>query len=470
MKTHLDVYRRFKSLEPALQALRGASPGVGGALALGGFTIPALPLSVVYAPPADAEGSSCVRYGSQDLLGAELSLEVTAACPGASPPAPASAQRLCDARALRAELIALQQRLALQERPAMGPDGQDGVGEAARSGGAGAAAGALAAGLEALEREPPVGVVRRDGTGVAIRVGGQEDVCVGSADGGSGAGDVIHFLQDAKFAWLAVDGRLLMTLLGGAPAALSVARLKRRADRPKPGRLSAAMILNLLALDPFVAGGVAAALPAGRFRPVGARAGFTVEYGRGEARAAECALGDEDAGLRPAAVCEAPLQDCGASGLEAVVGGGAGGLKAALSLRRLSHAGQPEAQAVEWELHSDRNRRFAVELWLDRVFGTVAFRQAQVCDRPRFEGVARRPEGDPWPGQWVALSAEGRSYCTVAGRGGRFAFFSASLPAGKASLEVGDEPGRTVFVGAPPEAAGGQGAGLSRTEPVEGGV
>src|SRR5690348_4115114 len=93
-------------------------------------------------------------------------------------------------------------------------------------------------------------------------------------------------------------------------------------------------------------------------------------------------------------------------------------------------------------------RRFVVEIWRDRIFGTFAFRQEPVANSPRIQGVAKDSNGKPLPNQRIKLTIGGKAYSTMSDQTGHFAFFARNIPAGSASLLVANQPAQTVSIAA----------------------
>jgi hypothetical protein len=93
---------------------------------------------------------------------------------------------------------------------------------------------------------------------------------------GPGQGDVIGYLGNARFTWVMKDGVISQSLfdferIGHVTVSQLGAELAALVANPayvSPSGLDAASIRTLLALDPFVAGGPNAPLPADRFVPV----------------------------------------------------------------------------------------------------------------------------------------------------------------------------------------------------------
>jgi hypothetical protein len=141
-------------------------------------------------------------------------------------------------------------------------------------------------------------------------------------------------------------------------------------------------------------------------------------------------------------------QDFNAGWLAQLFGEGGTGLKTTVTITEAAGTTTTSTQSINWELHSGISERFVVEVWRDRLFGTFAFRQEPVSSSARLQGIAKGPDGKPLVKQSVKLTAGGKTYVTVTDQAGRYAFFARDIPAGQASLSIGNLPPNAVLVAA----------------------
>jgi hypothetical protein len=397
----------------------------------GAFTIPALPLAIVYAPPADATGLSKASYEVAESIGTTSSFQLSNDVSSSQPWLP---QNLSDLKDMQTGLNILSSLLSKSQNPVA-----QGLGEAL---------GAIASGIGTISGSATTGTVSVDGSSITITESKTQTIYAETKNGGPGVGDAIIYLHDAKFAWLMADGQLRIALMGGVYASLPASYLRAHANEPQGTGLPPDVVQQLLAMDPFVAGGNMVQLPSDRFEEIDSQVQGPFEYGGGQTLAGAHTQTFTTTETRSRTDYTTHIQDFNPGWLAQLFGAQASTLKTTVSVTQAAGTTHSETQSINWELHSGPNERFVVELWRDRVFGTYAFRQEPVSGSPRFKGIAKAANGLPLQKQPVKLTTRGRTYSTITDKAGHFAFFARDIPAGKASLVIGNQAAQTISIAA----------------------
>jgi hypothetical protein len=89
--------------------------------------------------------------------------------------------------------------------------------------------GTIASGIGTISGTDTTGTVSGDGGSITLTQTNSQTILAETKNGGPGAGDTIHYLRDAKFAWLVADGRLKIALLGGISSSFPASHLKAHA-------------------------------------------------------------------------------------------------------------------------------------------------------------------------------------------------------------------------------------------------
>ncbi len=155
--------------------------------------------------------------------------------------------------------------------------------------------GTIASGIGTISGSDTTGTVSVDGSSITVTQTNSQTIMAETKNGGPGAGDSIHYLRDAKFAWLVADGRLRIALLGGIYSSFPASFLKAHASDSNATGLPPDVVQQLLAMDPFVNGGGMVPLPSDRFEDID-----TEVQGR---------LHDSYPGLSAGMACEAIRRD-----------------------------------------------------------------------------------------------------------------------------------------------------------------
>ena len=395
----------------------------------GAFTIPALPLSIIYAPPADAAGLSKVIYQVTESVGTTSSFQFSNDTSSSHPSLPTQLSTL---QGLQSVLKGLSDLSKVQKDPALKKVGK--------------VFGEIASGIGTISGSTTTGIVSVDGSSIAITEDNSQTIIAEAKNGGPGVGDSIHYLRDAKFVWLMAGGKLRIGLLGGFYVTNPASYLLAHATDPHATDLPPDVVQQLLAMDPFVTGGSMVPLPPDRFEDINFQVNGPFDYAGGQTRFGAHSQTFTTTETHSRTNYTTHSHDFNPGWLAKLFGAEAGGLKTTVSVTQAAGTTHSETQSINWELHSGTNERFVVEVWRDRVFGTYAFRQQPVSISPRFQGIARGAKGLPLQEQPVKLATKGRTYSTITDQSGHFAFFARNIPAGNASLVIANQAPKTVRI------------------------
>lgn len=399
-----------KSFQDNLRIQRPAG-ALGGAV--GAFTIPVLPVAIVYAPPVDSGGQSTATYTQGQTVGTTLKWSWGT---DSSSDAPAPDTAYSDASTFTSLLGLLGQ--ALSKVPA--------------TSGLGAAIGAITDQIGQISTTEVTGISDLTELQMTVSQTTSEALSTSTSAGGPGVGDVVHCYRDLRMAWVYYAGRLRLYPLGYHEAAFPAVALQK--DLATIG-LSAQDAQNLLALDPFVGGSSQATLPADRFQ-------FDrfLDYGYGVTAALKESTTRDTTSLTTEKSYTTTTNEWQPGPILKFLGFGS---KDQTTISASNAVGSDVSSTVSMEgsLVAGPNDYFSIAIWYDTLFGTFAFQQLTPTSAPRFQGTGAQPLAD------VKLVAGDRVFWTVADKSGSFQFRNPALPAGPASLTIANGTPRTVTIG-----------------------
>jgi hypothetical protein len=381
-------------------SLRIQRPAGAPAGALGAFTIPVLPVTVVYAPPADSLGASTATYTTAHTLGTSVDLgfgnEQSSTVPVQATGFEGELQGFTGALNAEAALL-----------------------KVAGAGSVATVFTAVAGQLGQVTSTHQHGI--SDGFEVTFTViqSTTDTAGTNAAGGGPGEGDVLHFFKNVQMAWSYFDGDLRLCPLSWTNVFVTARGLR---ESPADTDLTEADAAALLALDPFVQDAAAAVLPSDRFTLVD-----RMEYGHGAtiAKKLDFTRETKQQTTHKEVTTDTTTWDPGPI-LKAL---GLGGTTTT-SLTLTNATGQDVSDTVTAtaNLASGADDYFVVNIWYDDLFGTFAFQPVQPAAEPRLAGT------DAKPGQEVVLEAGGLRFRTVAGQDGSYQFRAPGIPAGQVTL------------------------------------
>lgn len=395
--------------------LKLVRPPVIGA---GAFTVPALPVALVYEPPQGQLKKNSARYIKIRSEGTTVRLSFSSEDSTTRP----TDSEFADIQTVKSAL-------------GLAATGLEKVNK-------GVAAGLklLASGLGEASASLTTGTsVTRDST-LAVRntvAGGFTT----AAREGPGAGDVLIYLRNARLVWLAQNSRVRLVFIGAeGQVSATVKDLKGElAGLPLPTSRSArfgldrATIAALLATDPFVSGGPKATLAAERFRYV-----ETFELHGNLAFDYEFDFAVEKTDLAGQTSFTVRSEDL-RKGFLSFIGIGVSETKSTKTVTKYGSSTETQAGEeirVSGHFETQGGEDFAVTAFYDRAFGTLAFAPVSLGPE-QVEGVVTGINGKPVPRQPVTLVTGGRKVTTNTDALGRYSFRSAVIGKGPATLIAG---------------------------------
>lgn len=382
---------------------------------LGAFTIPVIPVAIVYAPPKDSLGRSVATYGVGNTVGTVVSYDFSS---GSSETVPKMDQTFTTFTEFKSALDVASQVLSL-------------------AGGEGSSKGlsVISSELGTASQTEQTDIVSGGGTSLTVTTSSTQTLSTNAQGGGPGAGDTIIFYKNVGVAWLYNNGHLRLCPIGHTFVAVTAAALKS-----DPHGLSSEDQQHLLSLDPFVAGGPQASLDPNRFTVPDGGLEVNVEYGGGDSIDQKYVKtrDTKTTTTNKTSTIDTSSWDPGAF----VKLLGIGGKKMQLTTTETNATADEVSSTVTLEanLFSGPNDYFVVTLWYDELFGTWAFQQGQATSSPIVSGTGAKPN------EVIRLVAGSRAYVTVADRKGHYQFRAASIPEGAARLTVGNQNATTVTI------------------------
>ncbi|MBL8241868.1 MAG: hypothetical protein JNM66_30870 [Bryobacterales bacterium] len=383
--------------------------------AAGAFEMPAFPIAIIYAPPVDEGRRNASKWTVTKSTGNTTSFSIGKETGTTKPVTPDFDNVNLLATEMKATAKALE---LLNKTKSFGGDKTvAGVIE-----GLTAIAGAL--GTASATETDSVSTVTE--TSMTLSISREQTISTTAASGGPGRGDLIYYLKNAKLAWFATSvGRVKVTVFGhDGLGVTSVGFLKDGGETD----LDAATVEEFLKLDPFVAGGPGAALPAERYVYLD-----TIDLNGGEITQTESySITRTDAKRTVRTNSRVQKNTKGLLGFL-----GLGVTDDTTTETKLTHSSAVQnevSQAISntVSLAAQPAERYSVEVYCDVVFGTFAYRAVPSGGTPSLTGTVAGGAG-----KLVTLMSNGRKFTTRADGEGRYAFHAAAIRPGRAELIVG---------------------------------
>jgi hypothetical protein len=383
----------------------------------GAFTIPIIPVGIIYAPPVDSLGKSFATYGVSDTVGTTVSYDFST---DSSKTVPHLDTAFTDFNGFKNALDVVGTVLGL--------DGD----MAAKNGLA-----AISSAIGTATQTEQTGTVEGNGSALTVTESSLETVITNTKGGGPGVGDAIVFYKDMRVAWAYSNGQLRLCPLGQTKMAVTAQVLQTKLATVG---ISSADQQYLLSLDPFVAGGPYATPPSGRFTvPDEGEVHLNYGGGIGVDQKYSITKDTKTTATNKTYTTETSNWDPG-SFLKLL---GIGGDKTQVTTTETNAVASDVSTTatIEANLFAGPDDYFVVTLWYDQLFGTWAFQQGEAGSAQVFSGTGTKP------GDVVRLKVGNSTYVTVANEKGAYAFTAKSIPHGAASLTVGSQPATTVNIG-----------------------
>ena len=397
----------------------------------GAFTMPALPVAIIYAPPPDQSNKNTASWSFSNTTGTSSTLITTQQQGSGTPSLQFN---------IPADLASVIQ-LVGQDMQLSGDPGTKAVG--GTLGVVGRAIALIPSIFGQTNVSSSVGTTSTQQKVLTLTITEQQTVTTSGQSGGPGSGDLIYYLTNARLCWFANNGLLQLALLGWDRVA-SVSAGFLRSQGAQSG-LDPATIQALLALDPFVAGGPQAPLTQPRFELV-----ETTEINAGEWKRIETySFNQQD--TNTSVRSSATMIDMKAGWLSFLGFGpertGTNTISMSFSTSTQNTAGRTVTDTVD--LFAGPTEIYSVEIYADVIFGTFAYRSVPVAATPKVTGTVQDSLNKPLPFAEVTLVNNGRRFVTRADAHGRFAFHSGSIAPGHTVISSGHAQTQLAFAGNP---------------------
>ena len=198
----------------------------------GAFTIPVIPVAIIYAPPVDSLGKSVATYGVSDTVGTTVSYDFST---DSSETVPKMDGAFTDFNEFKNGLDVVSQALGL-------------MGDMTAS----KALSSISSDLGTATQTEQTGTVEGNGSSLTVTTTKTQNISSNTKGGGPGVGDVIVYYKNMRVAWAYQDGQLQLCPFGHTYATVTAAFLQNNLSTLG---ISSSDQQNLLSLDPFVAGG-----------------------------------------------------------------------------------------------------------------------------------------------------------------------------------------------------------------------
>jgi hypothetical protein len=392
----------------------------GSIPAAGGFTIPILPVTIVYAPPQDSVKGSKATYAQGDTVGTSVTYDFSTDTSQAVEPV------FADGTAFRSFLGVVATALGA-------------------AGGAAAAAGKGMTSVLGLMPSDQIlvteGLTTDNSSTVTTTFTSTTTIGTTAQGGGPGVGDVIVFFQDVLVAWAYDGGSLQLCPIGWNEVAVTAAEIQNN-----PGQLgiSTSDQQLLLSLDPFVAGGPFAPPPADRFtQPPEAGLPASITYGGGSTFNYQYQFTRDTKTISSTKSYTTDTNTFSPGEILQMFGVGTSKSQVTTTLTTATAGDVSQTVTLDVNLVSGPNDLFVVTIWYDSLFGTWAFQQHHPTSQPVASGTGVAP------GAVVTLQSAGQVHIAVADAQGHYAFRAPNIAPGTAQVFVGNNPPATVEVAGP---------------------
>lgn len=378
--------------------------------ALGAFTIPVLPVTIIYAPPADSLGNSAAIYTQGQTVGQTTditnSLDTSKTVP----------QQVVGP-ALMASFFNLAAGFLTAAAGAPGAPAS-GVAEATLEAGMFSTA---ATQIGTVTASQTTGITDQNETTMTMTTTTSTGIGTTAHAGGPGVGDAIYFFRDVQMAWGYFQGGLRLCPFGYTNVLQPVSEIQNNAAGLG---LSAEDAASLLALDPFVGGGPGATPPADRFEFI-----ENWDYGHGTEILPLLSVTRDTKQIDTTINYSVDTSTWDAGPILKGFGFG-GSTQTTVKVSNAIGSDVSSTITASATLASGPNDEFVVDIWYDQVFGTYAFQELVPASTPLLQGTGAKP------GETVTLLAGGRKFNTMADSSGAYAFRAPTIPPGPATLTI----------------------------------
>jgi hypothetical protein len=389
------------SYEGELELRREPNIGVGV------FTLPAIPLLILYEPPCDSENESTATYRTTFSFSTELTTSFSTEEATTRPVAPQGYLGTQDAKSKLNTLATVFDNVPIP--------GGEAIPGALRS---------IATGLGEMNAELTEGQINATEETLRTTFQTQDSWSTGECDGGPGVGDIIVYLSNVKMLWVVYNGNFTLTPLGwDGEHSHSVQWISENLD--------AELAQELLKLDPFTDDEFSELDP-NRFQY---KTTFDIS-GMGGCRESEHSHTVEQIDRSTTTNYTTRVENY-RPGWLSFLGLGVTEektVKTTITQSCSTAESVLHQNSVMARLCADSNENYIVSIYYDRVFGTFAFEPPPAFSKPLISGVITTPVGLPVAHESVTLISAGKSFKTFSNKDGIFRFYAWSIKPGKGKL------------------------------------
>jgi hypothetical protein len=374
----------------------------------GAFTIPVLPVTIIYAPPVDSGKQSTASYSQSDTHGDTVTFDTSTETSHTTP----------------IEIFGTAGfKLFL-----------DSTSETLKSAGDEVAAKAIdliSSQIGEVSASQTDGFSDQDEVSVTLSETDSAGLITSAEVGGPGVGDIIHYFHNIRMVWAYGSGGLRLCPIGYQHAAFPVSALQNNLSAVG---ISPADSQALLALDPFVASGPSSDLPPDRFDTIATWEygfGLKVQFSKTISRETKNETTHENYTTTTSGWEAGPiLKELGFGGSDSTT----------FKISNATGTDVTSSVTVEANLVAGLSDHFVVNLCFDRLFGSFAFQVEQPATTARLTGQGANPD------ETIILTSGGREYSTVADEHGEYAFYAQSILPGEAMLTLGSSLGQQIVI------------------------
>jgi len=395
--------------------------------AAGAITIPALPVSIIYAPPVDQQKKNVATWTSTDITGNTTSMAFSSQA-STTVPAPSQFQSVVDlAAAMKAISPALS---AIPNAYAQAA----GTALSVISGVLGSSTATGTSSTKVLDKKT-----------LTITLSSSASVSTIPTGGGPGNSDVICFLKNARVVWYTDGGPLKLALIGwDSDSYVSAALLQQDSG---PTGLDKATRDALLKLDPFVAGGPSVLPPSSRFvynntlDINGSNATFNLTHSVTNTDLSQTETTDTKVADGTASFAFLASLNIGVTDTRKV--------QVILTSTSAAQTSTTKTVSRQAQFNAGPNEYYSVEVYCDVIFGTFAFRPIGSSAAPPVTGQALNKQGKPLVSTEVSLTSGGRTFKTITDANGQFTFRANTIKPGPMRISSLNAHQDIGFTGSP---------------------
>jgi hypothetical protein len=383
----------------------------------GVFTLPALPVAVIYAPPVDQSQKNASKWSLTNTTGNTSTFSFSDSKSKTTPVTPEFDNVNNFVIGLKAyskaigELADIFKTYVLVSQVDI--DSAKKVSDAL---------GVIADALGSSDASETKGIAISTEKSVEITSTEQQTVNTNPVNGGPGSGDIVFYLKNVKLAWFVqTAGDLRVTVFEhGGIGTVSVGFLKSGGQTD----LDADTAKAFLSLDPFVAGGPSAELPPARFTYLD-----TIDINGSEFSIVEThTVKSTEKKATTTTTTNAQTNKKGFLGFLGIGVTEDSTTQATITQSSARQHDDSHTVSNSIGLFANANERYVVEIYCDVVFGTFAYRQVVTSTTPLISGKAV-------PNQIITLLNNRKKFTTRSNSSGNYSFHASTIKPGNSLLE-----------------------------------